>query len=96
MEFKVVFDKALIVSGKEIREVVMSTPTIGVEEDAMDNAIAAGRSENPIAAEAFLYSALTGIPYDVLRTLPSYEYAKLRAAYDTVNRPTAPQAANAQ
>ena len=87
----VVFDKPVMVAGKPLEKVVMATPTIGVEEDAMDLAISLGRAKNPLTSEMCMFSKLTGIPYDALRTLPSYEMEKLRRAYDYVNAPlTAP------
>ena len=55
-------------------------PTVGDEEDAMDMAIFAGRPNNPVTLEICLFSKVTGVPYDKLRSMCNQDYAALRAA----------------
>lgn len=80
------FDPPITVNGQKWASVTMRPSTMGDEEDAqvmaLENASAA-----PLTQEMFLFSVLTGIPYDDMRAIPPYQYRILRAAYDELNKP---------
>lgn len=87
----ITFDTPLQSSGKTFASVNMRFPTVGDEEDAQVMAVDLDRGGILLTAELCLFSLLTGIPYDDLRSMPSYEIKKFRKAYHEMNapRPTA-------
>lgn len=87
----ITFDTPLQSSGKTFASVNMRFPTVGDEEDAQVMAVDLDRGGILLTAELCLFSLLTGIPYDDLRSMPSYEIKKFRRAYHEMNtpRPTA-------
>ena len=83
-EKKVTLIEPVTVAGQEVREVTLRRSTIGDEEDAMQQAIALGRKGNPLTTEACLLSRVTGLPYDVLRSMHGPNYAAIRAAHNAL------------
>lgn len=83
----ITFDTPLQSNGKSFVSVNMRTPTIGDEEDAQVMAVDMDKGGVLLTVELCLFSILTGIMYDDLRTLPAYEVKKMRAAYHELNTP---------
>ena len=59
----------IIVQGKKTDILTLRRATLGDDEDAMDMAISFNRGNNPVTVELCTLSIVTGVPYDVLRTL---------------------------
>ena len=72
----------IIVQGKKTDILTLRRATLGDDEDAMDMAISFNRGNNPVTVELCRLSIVTGVPYDVLRTLD--------AAHNSL-RPTKPK-----
>lgn len=83
-------DAPVIVGGKPLAELTMKEPTMAEEEDSMAMAVDMGRGQVPLTNEMCMYSLLCSVPYDVIRTMTSADYAKLRDAYGAFVRPTHP------
>ena len=59
----------ITVQGKKTDILTLRRATLGDDEDAMDMAISFNRGNNPVTVELCTLSIVTGVPYDVLRTL---------------------------
>ena len=79
--------KPMTVSGKQVSELSMREPNMGIEEDAAQDAIAIGRGNNPICGEMFTFARLCGVKYEDIRAMPTSDYEKLRAAYQRLCLP---------
>lgn len=77
----------IVVRGKQTDTITLRRATLGDDEDAMEMAIAFNRGANPVTVELCTLSIVSGVPYDVLRTLDEDDIASLRAAHNTL-RPT--------
>lgn len=81
-------DNPVVVGGKPLADLTMKEPTMAEEEDSMAMAVDMGRGQVPLTNEMCMYSLLCSVPYDVIRTMTSADYAKLRDAYGRFTRPT--------
>lgn len=72
-------------AGQEVTEVTLRRATVGDEEDAMQQAIQLKRGKNPVTVEMCLFSRVTRLPYDVIRTMNGVDYAALREAHNRLN-----------
>ena len=72
---------------QESSRLTMKKSTVGDEEDAQAMAVDLGRPFVALTAELCLFSILTGVPYDDLRSLSTVDYDLIRKAYNEVNRP---------
>ncbi|MDR2891595.1 MAG: phage tail assembly protein [Deltaproteobacteria bacterium] len=92
MEANVTFATPARINGKMLNGCTLRLSTIGDEEDSQAMAVDLGRPLVPLTSEMCLFSALTGISYDDMRTLSLANYVRIRAAYREVNamRPTNP------
>lgn len=77
----------IVVRGKQIETITLRRATLGDDEDAMEMAISLNRGTNPVTVELCTLSIVSGVPYDVLRTLDEDDIAELRAAHNSL-RPT--------
>ncbi|WP_308771751.1 phage tail assembly protein [uncultured Bilophila sp.] len=77
----------IVVRGKQTETITLRRATLGDDEDAMDMAISLNRGTNPVTVELCTLSIVSGVPYDVLRTLDEDDIAALRAAHSSL-RPT--------
>lgn len=77
----------IVVRGKQTETITLRRATLGDDEDAMEMAIAFNRGTNPVTVELCTLSIVSGVPYDVLRTLDEDDIASLRAAHNAL-RPT--------
>lgn len=73
------------VGGKEITEVTLRRATVGDEEDAMQQAVQLKRGKNPVTVEMCLFSKVTRLPYDAIRSLYGTDYAAIREAFNDLN-----------
>ncbi len=80
----------IVVQGKKTETITLRRATLGDDEDAMEMALALGRGSNAITVELCTLSIVSGVPYDVLRTLDEEDIATLRAAHASL-RPTKPK-----
>ncbi len=74
------------VAGKDIAEVSVRESTIGDEEDALQEAVQIKRGNNPLSIEMLLLARMASLPYDVLRSMPSSDYIRLRDAYNSLSQ----------
>lgn len=90
---QVTLHEPLTIGGKTYTAIDVRRPCVGDEEDAMDQALAMGKGENRVTLELCLYSKITLIPYDVLRTMDADDYRSIRDAAVELARPmeTAPE-----
>lgn len=77
----------IVVRGKQTETITLRRATLGDDEDAMEMAISLNRGTNPVTVELCTLSIVSGVPYDVLRTLDEDDIAELRAAHNSL-RPT--------
>lgn len=84
---QVVLREPLTIGGQRYTSIDVRRPCVGDEEDAMEQALAMGRGENRVTMELCLYSLLTQIPYDQLRTMDADDYRNIRDAVRDVSRP---------
>lgn len=77
----------ITVRGKQTESITLRRATLGDDEDAMEMAISFSRGTNPVTVELCTLSIVSGVPYDVLRTLDEDDIAELRAAHNSL-RPT--------
>ena len=80
----------ITVQGKKTDILTLRRATLGDDEDAMDMAISFNRGNNPVTVELCTLSIVTGVPYDVLRTLDEDDIGAIRAAHYSL-RPTKPK-----
>ena len=80
----------ITVQGKKTDILTLRRATLGDDEDAMDMAISFNRGNNPVTVELCTLSIVTGVPYDVLRTLDEDDIGAIRAAHNSL-RPTKPK-----
>ncbi|MDE6735577.1 MAG: phage tail assembly protein, partial [Desulfovibrio sp.] len=59
--------------------------TVGDEEDAMQQAVQLKRGKNPVTVEVCLFSKVTRLPYDAIRSLYGADYAAIREAFKDLN-----------
>lgn len=76
-------------AGQMVTELTLRRPTVGDEEDAMDNAILLGKENNRITLEICTYAKLTGLKYETLRTMDPDDFVKIRNAYARLLSPLA-------
>ena len=74
----------IIVQGKKTDILTLRRATLGDDEDAMDMAISFNRGNNPVTVELCTLSIVTGVPYDVLRTLDEDDIGAIRAAHNSL------------
>ena len=67
----------VIVGGEERAEVTIRRSTVGDEEDAMDMAIRLKRPKNNVTVEVCMFSKLTKLPYDAIRSMCGQDYTAL-------------------
>lgn len=77
----------VVVGGKERAEVTIRRSTVGDEEDAMDMAIRLKRPKNNVTVEVCMFSKLTKLPYDAIRSMCGQDYTALREALNELNSP---------
>lgn len=77
----------VVVGGKERAEVTIRRSTVGDEEDAMDMAIRLKRPKNNVTVEVCMFSKLTKLPYDAIRSMCGQDYTALREALNELNAP---------
>lgn len=78
------------VGGKEVTEVTLRRSTVGDEEDAMQQAVQLKRGKNAVTVEVCLFSKVTRLPYDAIRSLYGTDYAAIREAFNNLNGYTPP------
>lgn len=88
----IILDHPIILRGGPVSELTMPEPTIAIEEDALTMVTGLGRTQNPLTSEMCMFSLLVEVPYDVIRTMRSGDYQKLRDAYAALTRPKLPLA----
>ena len=74
----------ITVQGKKTDILTLRRATLGDDEDAMDMAISFNRGNNPVTVELCTLSIVTGVPYDVLRTLDEDDIGAIRAAHNSL------------
>jgi len=80
---KITLQEGFIKNGQQIKEVEMQEKiTIGMEEQALDMCIMLGKQANILTAEMCSLSVATGLTYDDIRNLSSYDYQILRKNYN--------------
>lgn len=77
----------LIVGGTEMHQVTIRRSTVGDEEDAMEMAIRLKRPKNSVTVEVCMFSKLTKLPYDAVRSMCGQDYTALREALSALNTP---------
>lgn len=80
--------RPLTVGGKQLDSLTMREPTLAAEEDGLALAVDLGRGNVPLTAEMCMFALLCGVNYDAMREMRSSDYARLRAAYEKLSRPT--------
>ncbi|MFQ6997068.1 phage tail assembly protein [Bilophila wadsworthia] len=85
----------ITVQGKKTDILTLRRATLGDDEDAMDMVISFNRGNNPVTVELCTLSIVTGVPYDVLRTLDEDDIGAIRAAHNSL-RPTKPKKKEAE
>lgn len=75
------------VGGVEMPQVSIRRSTVGDEEDAMEMAIRLKRPKNSVTVEVCMFSKLTKLPYDVVRSMCGQDYTALRDALSELNTP---------
>ena len=80
----------IVVRGKQTETITLRRATLGDDEDAMEMAISLNRGTNPVTVELCTLSIVSGVPYDVLRTLDEDDIGAIRAAHNSL-RPTKPK-----
>ena len=74
----------IIIQGQPTKKLTVRMPTVGDEEDSMEMAIMFGRASNTMTLEMCLFSKITGVPYDVLRTMDAHNYGLIRDAANSI------------
>ena len=74
----------IIVQGKKTDILTLRRATLGDDEDAMDMAISFNRGNNPVTVELCTLSIVTGVPYDVLRTLDEDDIGAIRGIEEEI------------
>lgn len=75
----------ITISSVETSEVEVRASTIGDEEDALQQAIQLKKGKNALTIEMCLFSKVSKIPYDVLRSMNRADYGAIRLAVNEVN-----------
>lgn len=79
---KIILTDGYIKNGEIIKEVeIKEKITIGMEEEALDMCIILGKAKNMISAEMCSLAVATGLTYDDIKNLSSYDYDLLRSKY---------------
>ena len=77
----------ITVGGEEVTEISIRRSTVGDEEDAMEMAIRLKRPKNSVTVEVCMFSKLTRLPEDAIRSLYGPDYTALREALNELNAP---------
>ena len=86
MEKKIVkLQTPITIGGVEKTEVEVRASTIGDEEDALQEALRLKKGKNALTIEMCLFSKVSKIPYDVLRSMNRADYGAIRDAVNEVN-----------
>ena len=75
----------ITIGGVEKTEVEVRASTIGDEEDALQQAIQLKKGKNALTIEMCLFSKVSKIPYDVLRSMNRADYGAIRVAVNEIN-----------
>lgn len=79
---KIQLTDGYIKNGETIKEVELKERiTIGMEEEAFDMCVMLGKANNLITAEICSLAVATGLKYDDIRSLSSYDYELIRKEY---------------
>ena len=81
----VTLTKPIRLAGKDVTEVTVRPHTIGDEEDAMQGAVGLKRKDNALTTDMLITERVTGVPYEVLRTMLPADYMKLQEARGRVD-----------
>lgn len=77
----------VVVGGEERAEVTIRRSTVGDEEDAMDMAIRLKRPKNSVTVEVCMFSKLTKLPYDAIRSMCGQELHGAARSAERAERP---------
>lgn len=87
MKRSIILCEPVSFGGKTYTSLDMRRPTMGDEEDAVDQAITLGKGDNQVTVELCLVGLIVGAAYDDMRRLPTAVYKQLRAEYAELCRP---------